>query len=160
MDKEPMLYLAGGLFNAAERLHNLMLERELIKLGHRVILPQREALKFQRPDKSFDIPRIVQDCRSWCLNPTVLCIANADGPDADSGTCVEYATAVTATRRAVVYRTDFRTALDRELGLNAMLRSEGTSLVYEPCFFVEMDEVDAYYRGLAAKIHAAILEAA
>lgn len=160
MKNKPMLYLAGGLFNAAERLHNLMLERELIKLGYRVILPQREALKFFRPDKTFDIPGIVKDCRNWCLNPTVLCIANADGPDADSGTCVEYATAITATKRAVVYRTDFRTALERELGVNAMLRSEGTSFIYEPCFFVELDEVDAYYQKLAASIHAAILEAA
>ena len=40
------LYLAAGLFNAGERLHNLYLEKHLNMLGYEVILPQREALKF------------------------------------------------------------------------------------------------------------------
>ena len=32
--KDVIIYLAGGLFNAAERVHNLLLERELKKLGY------------------------------------------------------------------------------------------------------------------------------
>lgn len=39
------IYLAGGLFNAGERLHNLHLEKAFKDLGYDVILPQREALR-------------------------------------------------------------------------------------------------------------------
>lgn len=39
------IYLAGGLFNAGERLHNLHLEKAFKDLGYDVILPQRKALR-------------------------------------------------------------------------------------------------------------------
>lgn len=150
-----ILYLAGGLFNAGERLHNLYLEKHLIKLGYKVILPQREALKYF-DGKSFDVAGIVDDCKCSCCDKKNLYIGNADGADADSGTSVEYGMAIISTGRAVVYRTDFRTALDRELGLNAMLTAKGTVFIYEPCFFTELDQVDGYYAKLAEKIHDAI----
>jgi nucleoside 2-deoxyribosyltransferase len=149
------VYLAGGLFNAAERLHNLYLERVLKRKGYEVVLPQREALRFF-DGHAFDIPDIVRSCRESAADPDSICVASADGPDADSGTAVEYGIAITATGRAVVYRTDFRTAPDREFGVNAMMTAEGSSLVYELCYFTEFDEVNAYYEKLADSIHQAI----
>jgi nucleoside 2-deoxyribosyltransferase len=151
------LYLAGGLFNAGERLHSLYLEKHLKAKGYEVILPQREALKFFSGGL-FDILGIAEDCRSAVADDRNLCIANTDGADADSGTCIEFGIAITATGQAISYRTDFRTATDRELGVNAMFRAEGTVFVYEPCFFTELDEVDAYYEQLAEAIHQAILK--
>lgn len=153
------LYLASGLFNAAERLHNLFLEKYLKALGHEVILPQREAKEFfddQRDDKRFDINKIAEECRKRCLNPENIYVGNIDGPDADSGTCVEYGVAVTATGRVIVYRTDLRTAEDKEVGVNAMLKLRGTVFIYFPCFFTELDQVEPYYRALAQKIHEAL----
>lgn len=150
------IYLAAGLFNAGERLHNLFLEKFLRELGHEVILSQREALKFF-DGKQFDIDAIVEDCRQSRTNPKHICVACADGADADSGTAVEYGMAMTANGRAIVYRTDFRTAEEKELGANAMLKAKGTSFIYHPCFFTELDEVDAYYEELSRKIHEAIL---
>lgn len=151
------LYLAGGLFNAAERLHNLYLERALKRLGYEVVLPQREALKFFDRDH-FDVVGIVKDCRTSATNSLHLYVGSVDGADADSGTCVEYGMAIEASKQAIVYRTDFRTALEKELGVNAMLQADGTVLVYKPCFFTELDQVDGYYKELAQKIHEAILE--
>jgi len=149
------IYLAGGLFNAGERLHNLYLEKYLKALDYDVVLPQREALK-AFDNGTFDVKKIVRSCREASSHPENILVGNADGPDSDSGTCIEYTFAIVSTGRAVIYRTDFRTALDRELGINAMLMGEGTEFVYDPCFITELDQVDAYYAGLAMKIHEAI----
>jgi mRNA degradation ribonuclease J1/J2 len=71
---------------------------------------------------------------------------------------VEYGMAITATHRAIVYRTDFRTDPEKEIGFNAMLNTPGTTFIYAPCFFSELDQVDAYYAKLAQKIHNALIE--
>ena len=64
------IYLAGGLFNAGERLHNLYLEKHLKLLGRNVILPQREALKRQNPiTKEFDPKAIANDCKEAVRDP-------------------------------------------------------------------------------------------
>lgn len=149
------LYLAGGLFNAGERLHNLYLEKYLKELGYEVVLPQREALK-AFDGKGFNVKAIAKDCQESSSDAENIFIGNADGPDSDSGTCVEHGFAIASTGRAVIYRTDFRTALDRELGINAMLTGEGTEFVYEPCFFTELEQVESYYKGLAKRIDEAV----
>lgn len=149
------IYLAGGLFNAAERLHNLLLEKYLKALGHKVILPQREALRFFN-GKVFDVAGIVASCRQQCTNRDNVYVGSVDGPDADSGTAVEYGMAIISTGRAIVCRTDFRTAPEKEVGVNAMFKAEYTEFIYEPCFFTELDQVEAYYEGLASRIDKAI----
>lgn len=146
------LYLAGGLFNAGERLHNLYLEKYLKELGYKIILPQREALSFFNGSQ-FNVADIVADCRRCATDPNNLYVGSADGADADSGTCVEYGMAITSTGQALVYRTDFRTALEKEVGVNAMLNAQGTIFLYAPCFFTELDEVENYYQNLARQIH-------
>lgn len=149
------IYLAGGLFNAAERLHNLFLEKHLKELGYNVILPQREALKFFDIGH-FDVSGIVEDCKQSCTNHRHIFVGSADGADADSGTCVEYGMAIITTGKAIVYRTDFRTAEEKEIGVNAMLKAKGTSFVYHPCFFTKLEQVEAYYKELSQKIHEVI----
>ncbi len=149
------IYLAGGLFNAAERLHNLFLEKYLKELNYNVILPQREALKFFDTNH-FNISGIVEDCRQACTNCRHIFVGNIDGADADSGTCVEYGMAIITTGKAIVYRTDLRTVEEKELGVNAMLKAKGTTLIHHPCFFTELAEVEAYYKELAQKIHIVI----
>jgi len=149
------LYLAAGLFNAAERLHNLYLEKHLKRRGYEVILPQREAKQFFH-NGIFDKAGVVRICRAAAADLQNLCIVCIDGADADSGTAVEFGITITATGKAVVYRTDSRTAPERELGVNAMFAAEGASFVYEQCFFTELDQVDDYYEKLAEAIHQAI----
>ncbi len=125
------IYLAGGLFNAGQRLHNLFLEKYLRELGHEVILPQREAVKFFDRDH-FDTAGIVEGCKQSVTNPDNVYVGSADGADADSGTAIEYGLAIASAGRAIVYRTDFRTAEEKELGANAMFRVKGTIFVYHP----------------------------
>jgi nucleoside 2-deoxyribosyltransferase len=152
---KPRIYLAGGLFNSAERVHNLMLEKHLRDLGYEVVLPQREATRFQT-DEGFDLAGIVADCRRQCTDGETLLVGSTDGADADSGTSVEYGMSIVATGRAIVYRTDLRTEMSKEVGLNAMFRASRSELVYLPCHVTELDQVDAYYRDLASKIHDAV----
>jgi nucleoside 2-deoxyribosyltransferase len=149
------IYLAGGVFNAAERLHNLYLARALERLGHTVILPQREALQFFS-DGSFNVAAIREDCRQSASTRNNIFVGSADGADADAGTSIEYGLAIQATGRAVIYRTDFRTDEAREIGMNAMLKLNGTAFVYDPCFITDLDEAEAFYASLAQKIHEAI----
>ncbi|OHA59793.1 MAG: hypothetical protein A2589_03055 [Candidatus Vogelbacteria bacterium RIFOXYD1_FULL_46_19] len=153
MRKSAILYLAGGLFNAGERIHNLYLEVALGVLGHAIVLPQREALRFQNPQTClFDTGAISRDCRRAAENPNSILVGCVDGPDVDSGTAVEYAYAMAKTGRAIIYRTDFRTSLEHEVGVNAMLRGLGTEFIYLPCFITELEEIELYYRHLARKI--------
>ena len=83
-------------------------------------------------------------------------VGSADGTSADDGTSIEYGIAIICTENAVIYRTDFRTAMEKELGLNAMFTIDGTVIIYEPCFFTDLSEVDAYYEKLAMLIDQAI----
>ena len=150
------IYLASGLFNAGERLHNLFLEKHLMALGYEIILPQREALKHFK-DQKFDIRCVVDECQKFCSDPGVIYVGNVDGADADSGTCIEYGIAISLTGRAILFRTDFRTDLAREIGVNGMLSMKGTIFIYDPCYFTELEQIESYYIGLAAKIHNAII---
>ncbi len=69
-----MIYLAAGLFNIGERERNIYLEAALIRLGHKVILPQREALKFfDGKTGQFNVSAIVEDCQKTCSLPEVIC---------------------------------------------------------------------------------------
>lgn len=151
--EEFSLYLAGGLFNAGERLHLLYLAKHLEALGWKVILPMREAQKhFDSDTQTFNVLGIVQDCHEASASQDNLYVGSLDGADADSGTAMEYGVAITSTGRAVVYRTDFRTDVQREIGINAMFSCGETKLVYHPCFFAELDQVDEYYAELAGHI--------
>ncbi len=150
------IYLAGRLFNAGERLHILYLEKHLKPFGYEIILPQREALRFFDGEK-LNLKALSHDCRSICARDDVLYIGCIDGPDADSGTSIEYGIAITSQGKAIVYRTDFRTAPEKELGVNGMFNLEHTEFVYEPCYFTQLDQVDPYYANLAKIIHEAII---
>lgn len=153
MPTKKRLYLAGGLFNAGERLNILHLEQALKALGYEVIVPMREALQhFNSETGNFDIAGIVRSCWQAAADPENLFIGSADGADADSGTCVEYGVAIQANGVAVFYRTDFRTEMIKEVGVNAMLKCAGTRFLYEPCFFTELEQVGPFYEGLAKKI--------
>lgn len=149
------VYLAGALFNAGERLHNLYVEKYLRRLGYNVILPQREAKKFVS-ETFVDVPAIVEECRRHCTEQGNVFVGCIDGADADSGTCVEFGMAVMSRGAAIVYRTDLRTALEKECGVNAMLRTAGSEVIQQPCYFTDLNEAAPFYEALAQKIHQAI----
>ncbi|MBI5622075.1 nucleoside 2-deoxyribosyltransferase [Candidatus Falkowbacteria bacterium] len=153
--KRLRIYLAGGLFNSAERVRNMMLAEALEELGYVVILPQVAALN-RFSNGRFDIAGVVVDCTQASTDPKNITVACLDGADADSGMAVEFGMALTATGRAIGYRTDFRTALEQEVGINAMFRGKGAIIIYHPCFITTQREMRQFYRELAQEIDAAI----
>lgn len=151
------IYLAGPLFSLADRAHNLHLALKLENLGYTVILPQVEVLKFITGG-ILNLMEMAKDCKSNACNPENILVANIDGPDADSGTAIEYGLAIQCTGRAVVYRTDIRTSPKKEVGLNAMFQLPGTILIELPCLASYAEEIEDFYNELADKIHQAITD--
>ena len=113
------IYFAGALFSMAEKVFNETLKNELLKLKPdlQILLPQDEAKKiFGDPD--FE-NKVFQSCVEGVKEADlILCIL--DGPDADSGTCIELGLAYQQGKRIIGVRTDFRAS--EEDGLNIMVR--------------------------------------
>lgn len=145
------VYLAGPLFSISERTHNLRLARELTKLGYEVLLPQVEALKYLP-----DLLAICKDCKGKAMTSDIV-VASIDGSDADSGTAMEVGLALASFYRPVVIcvRTDFRTSLKDEVGINGMLQLVDR-LIYKPSFVTALKESEDFYEELALEIHKAI----
>ncbi|MDD4990491.1 MAG: hypothetical protein PHW31_04300 [Candidatus Pacebacteria bacterium] len=150
-------YLVGGVFNVAERSHNIYLEKYLTELGDEVVLPQREALKHYN-GRQFDTLAIMKDCVKFSTDPEYICVVCGDGARSDDGGSVEYGMTINATGRAIFYRTDIRTAPRKELGVNAMFKAGNTIYIFQPCIFTELGEIEAFYKKLAKKIHKAALQ--
>lgn len=144
------IYLAGPLFGVADRHHNLLLAQELEALGYAVVLPQKEAMKFF-DGRTFDVVGICQDCRSQSVNNQVV-VANIDGPDADSGTALEVGMAHISQKPIIIcVRTDFRTALEKEVGYNAMFNL-ANRVIYKPAHINSLEEAAQFYKELAKEI--------
>ena len=145
------LYLAGGFFNACERLHFLFLEKHLKLLGHEVILPQREERR-HIDEENFNLEAIVNDCRRDVLDPLNLVIANSDYAVGNNGSEIKLDLAFTAKGAAITYRTDIRTDSARELRERRIPREKRECFLHQPADFTEMRDVDEYYERLAFHI--------
>jgi len=149
IDGMEKIILFGPLFTQAERVWNRLLKSAIEKAGRgkfEVILPQEEAKKFIKKNK-IDIDAIVQSCLNNAGSMPIA-VAILDGPDADSGTCIEIGFRKGRDRKLPVVgvRTDFRVSEDG--GLNAMLRI-CDKIIYFPSFNTDID-------ALAQKILAEI----
>ncbi|MFH1093899.1 MAG: nucleoside 2-deoxyribosyltransferase [Candidatus Omnitrophota bacterium] len=161
---EKTIYLAGPLFETAHRHRNILLAYALKALGYRMILPQDEALKFF-DGKSFDLIGICEGCLKDATTSDVV-VANLDGPDTDSGTAFEVGAAILSARLnrklgrnkplVICVRTDFRTASDKEVGINAMFRLSD-KIIEKPAYVNSLEEVEKFYKELAQEIHEYIL---
>lgn len=122
----PLIYLAGPLFSLAEQEFNQRLHDELVRLrpNLEVILPQQRAKSLLKKENGLEL--IFQDCLQMVVRSEAV-IAILDGPDSDSGTCVELGYAHAHHKPIVGVRTDFRGSEDR--GLNLMVSHLCTSLV-------------------------------
>lgn len=115
------VYMAGPLFTEAERAFNIRLSDALSGRCHGFdfILPQ------DRGDYIIGgggtMQQVIDDCFSQVAQCDIV-LANLDGADADSGTCVEIGYALALKKRVIGYRTDFREAGDTPgSGMNGML---------------------------------------
>lgn len=151
------IYLAGPLFGIADRHHNLLLARELERLGYLVHLPQKDAIDFFDGQK-FDLTAISINCKKRSVESDVV-VANIDGPDADSGTSLEVGMAILASTASTIkkkplvicVRTDFRTNREEEIGVNGMFNL-ADRVIYMPAYVNSPEEVKQFYKNLAKKI--------
>jgi len=132
------VYLAGPLFTLAERRFNeelaTALERRCSFL--RIILPQRRALELT------GVPNFVPEMFRFCIEAIERCdavVAILDGPDADSGTCVEIGYARAKEKPIIGVRTDVRESEDR--GLNLMVSNLCTRLILRPSMQGSIDDL-------------------
>lgn len=151
------IYLAGPLFDIADRHRNLLLAQELEALDYRVVLPQKEAIRFF-DGKKFNVKAICDDCVNQSVNNDVI-VANIDGPDADAGTALEVGTAYSSRKKPLIIcvRTDFRTAIEKEVGYNAMFNL-ADSVIYRPAYVNSLEEAMEFYKELAKEIDEAITQ--
>ncbi len=122
------LYLAGPLFTLAERDFNTRLAASLRERmpSLEIVLPQERAESLlSKPD---GLRLVFEDCLAM-IDECDVVLAVLDGPDADSGTCVELGYAWARKKPVIGVRTDFRISEDR--GLNLMVSHSCQHLLLE-----------------------------
>jgi nucleoside 2-deoxyribosyltransferase len=122
------VYMAGSLFSLAETRFNKAFAQAL---GERmpdvqITLPQEFDPAEARPDEQLEA-YLFRRCIG-AIDEVDVVLAILDGPDADSGTCIELGYAYARGVPIVGLRTDFR-ALE-EGGLNLMVARVCRELVY------------------------------
>lgn len=143
------IYMAGPLFTAAERVHNIRLAGALRAYGYNIILPQKDTNQFF-PDGRFDLHgTCAYDL--ICATNYDLVLANIDGPDADSGTCVEVGAAMASHIKVLCVRTDIRTDTKSEVGVNGMLQL-ADRIIYKPALFTDLTTLKIFYEELVEDI--------
>lgn len=133
--------ILGPLFTQAERLWNRLLKEALEKESGgelKIALPQDEATKHVK-NGILDFDALYKHCLRNAESHD-FAIAILDGPDADSGTCIEigYRKGRNTNLKVIGVRTDFRQSEDN--GLNAMLRI-CDKIVYFPSFNENVKEL-------------------
>jgi nucleoside 2-deoxyribosyltransferase len=130
----------GPLFTQAERIWNRLLKQAIEKEREelKVVLPQDNAKKFIKNNK-VNFKALMENCLVNAKSHDIA-IAILDGPDADSGTCVEIGFRKGTNRKLKVIgvRTDFR-ASENE-GLNAMLHI-CDKIIYFPSFNEDVEKL-------------------
>lgn len=109
------IYFAAPLFTTPQRSWNSLLANNLRSHGHEVDLPQEFC-------GGGGIPGPISDL---CLTYIDLCdiiLVNCDGPDADSGTCMEFGYA--RDKKSIAYRTDMRQVGDCDKNVNLMIAEQ------------------------------------
>ena len=132
------VYLAGPLFTLAERRFNAELSAEMRRLcpALEIFFPQDCDAEFQgRPD----FAQRVYDTLLAALDRADAVVAILDGPDADSGTCIEIGYARAKGKPVIGVRTDFR---DGEVhGLNIMTAGVCTTIIKLPATATSIGEI-------------------
>lgn len=134
------IYLAAPLFSLAERSFNKRLVRTLGKELSNVsfILPQEQAAKMSSQEEFSK--RVFRYCiDSVGEADAMLCIL--EGPDVDSGTCIEMGYAYALGKPIIGVRSDFRGS--EESGVNVMVARVCQAMVWLPSSRVSYEEVVA-----------------
>ena len=135
--KKIKIYIAGPLFSIAERNFNRALADGLRSrmADWTITLPQEHA-KTITGQKGF-----ANDMFSYCMKSMVdsdVVVAVLDGPDVDSGTCVEIGYAYARGKPIIGIRTDFRASEDS--GVNVMVSKACAEIIWLRDSSVELND--------------------
>jgi nucleoside 2-deoxyribosyltransferase len=120
------IYFAAPLFTMAEKEFNRRLSTAIAaKMKGKIsfILPQ----EFSVPKDDQFFQSLFQKC-IHAIEESDIILAILDGPDSDSGTCVEIGYAYAKNKPVIGIRTDIRISEDR--GLNLMVSQLCTQLIF------------------------------
>lgn len=123
------IYFAGALFSTAEKNFNLQLSN-LLKEKNKsleIILPQIQSQEIIG-DKDFE-NKVFQYCITGVKQSDII-LAILDGPDVDSGTCIELGIAFSENKKIIGVRTDLRGSEFE--GLNIMVHKVLDHYIYLP----------------------------
>lgn len=125
------LYLAGPLFSLAEREFNKIIANELeSKIDNcEVYLPQEFSKKIIKTTEAALFEKMFKCC-ICSIDKSDIIISILDGPDADSGTCIELGYAYANKKPIIGIRTDFRKLEDK--GVNLMVSKVCTEFIWLP----------------------------
>jgi nucleoside 2-deoxyribosyltransferase len=131
------VYLAGPLFTLAERSFN----RQLVDSIRR----KAPAIEFIVPQNADDDPAMKGNHDKlfrFCIGSVdeadaLVCLL--DGPDADSGACIEMGYAYARGKPMIGVRTDFRGSEDQ--GVNLMVAGVCAEIIQAPSFSVSVDSL-------------------
>lgn len=140
------IYFAGPLFSLAEQDFNRRLAAALrgVIPGSEIILPQERApLLLSKPN---GLALVFDDCLEMIQQCDAM-IAVVDGPDADSGTCIELGYAYALRKHVIGVRTDFRGSEDR--GVNLMVSHACGTLIVDTTA-----DIDALAKKIGAALQA------
>jgi len=120
------IYLAGPLFTVAEREFNRKLGSYLKKEFPSIIidLPQEYSASIYGQPNSLDL--VFENCLQ-SIKKSDLIIAVLDGPDVDSGTCIEIGYAYAYKKPILGIRTDFRESEYK--GVNLMVSKSCNDII-------------------------------
>jgi len=138
MNERIKIYLAGPLFSLSERNFNRALAQALRDRmpSCTVILPQEHA------NTIVGRRGFMKNMFEYCMKSIIKCdvvVAVLDGPDVDSGTCVEIGYAYANKKPIIGVRTDFRASEDR--GVNLMVSKACSQLIWLQNSSIELEHV-------------------
>ena len=121
------IYFAGALFSIAAQKFNQELKDALLKTNPdlNIVLPQDEAAKLIGKPNFEDL--VFESCEDEVQKADVI-LTILEGPDIDSGTCIELGMAYNLGKKIIGVRTDFRGSEIE--GLNIMVRKVLNDYVY------------------------------
>ena len=123
------VYMAGPMFNAAEKDFNLKIAKVLEAHGYQVFLPQRDGIA---PDQlsgksEEEMAEIIFQSDVLELQNSDILLMNMDGRVPDEGACVELGIAWAIGKRCYGFKTDTHAA-ERGMDLNPMIAGAMTRI--------------------------------
>ena len=116
------IYLAGPMFNQAEKDFNLKITKLLEEFGYQVFLPQRDGIEGALLEGKTDeeLVEIIFPLDVDEVTKADIIFMNLDGRVPDEGACVELGLAYAMGKRCYGFKTDTR-SVEHVMDLNPMI---------------------------------------